>query len=66
MVDEINVDMGEYQIECDKEKVLWRIADKFDSTVKEFDDLQDLLNWLKRRLETIDTDPKDCATVAIC
>lgn len=56
MVDEINIDMGEYQIECDKEKVLWRITDKYDSDAKEFDDLRDLINWLERRLESIDVE----------
>ena len=54
MVDEINIDMGEYQIECDKEKVLWRITDKYNSEVKEFDNLRDLSNWLERKLESID------------
>ncbi len=56
MADEINVDMGEYYIECDKEKVLWRITDKYDSMVKEFSELRDLTDWLYRRLETIDVE----------
>ena len=54
MPDDINIDMGEYKIECDKDKVLWRIYDKYDDTTKEFDDLHQLAQWLERRLETIE------------
>jgi len=53
IVDKINIDMGEYQIECDKDKVLWRITDKFDGTIKEFDKLSDMMRWLERQIESI-------------
>ncbi len=54
MPNEITIDMGQYQIECSKGKRKWRITDMYDSTSKEFDDLDDLLNWLKRELNTIE------------
>ncbi len=54
MANEITIDMGQYQVECSKGKEKWRITDMYGSTVKEFDDLDDLLKWLRRELETIE------------
>lgn len=54
MTDDINIDMGEYLIECDKDKILWRLTDKFSSNSWEFESLDEVIHKIRREVESVE------------
>ena len=54
MEDDINIDMGEFEIMCDKDKVLWRVTDKYTGDSKEFESLDEVLYWIRREVNSVD------------
>lgn len=52
-MDDINVDMGEFCIQCDKDKILWRVTENLTGQSEEFETLEDILHWIGREVEKV-------------
>ena len=53
-MDDINIDMGEFCIQCDKDKILWRVTENLTGQSEEFGELEDVLRWIRREVESVD------------
>ena len=53
MKDDINIDMGEYEIMCDKDKILWRATEKLSNESREFESIDDLLDWIRKEINKV-------------
>ena len=54
MTDDINIAMGEFQIECDKNKTMWRVTDNFTSQSKDFKSLDKAIDWMRQEIESVE------------
>ena len=54
MADGINILMGEYRIECDKDQVIWRVTDVLTGSHEEFDTLADVMEWIESELDLVE------------
>jgi hypothetical protein len=52
-MDDINVDMGDFEIQCDKDRILWRVTDKLGGSSREFESLDDVLDWIREEVESV-------------
>jgi len=53
-MDDINIDMGEFEIMCDEDKILWRVTDKLTGNSREFEGLEEVLYWIRREVESVE------------
>ena len=53
-MDDINIGMGEFSIDCDKDKVLWRVTDNVTGKSRESESLEDVLDWIRREVESVE------------
>ncbi|KKN76931.1 hypothetical protein LCGC14_0365830 [marine sediment metagenome] len=53
MILDAMVDMGIFEIQCDKDKVIWSVTERLTSFTIEFESLDDALYWIKREVNSV-------------
>ena len=54
MVDNINIAMGCFEIECDKDKIIWRATEKLSGDTAEFENLDELVEWIRYNVDSVE------------
>ena len=56
MNEDATIEMGEYEILCNKEQTRWRLLDKLSGVEKVFDSLASVIDYIELEISAVEID----------